>query len=92
MLAAYIIELLALFGVWRARDRLTTWLLFCTILFGVTTLGLGLNNVGALYRMRYGFFVLLIMLGMYGLTQVRQSIPEYSVVGEDRLAASGSIT
>jgi hypothetical protein len=72
MLAAYVIELLALFGVWRARHRLTTWLVFCSVLFGVTTLGLGVINLGAMYRMRYGFFVLLIIPGMYGLTQIRR--------------------
>ena len=90
MLAAYVIDLLALFGVWRGRHRLTTWLLFCITLFGVTTLGLGLINVGALYRMRYGFFVLLIMLGMYGLTQIRPSIRDRAVAGESRLADQSS--
>jgi len=74
MLAAYVLEMLALFGVWRARQRLSTWLLFCVIVFGVTTLGLGLINVGALYRLRYGFFVLLIVLGMYGLSQIIPAI------------------
>ena len=64
MLAAYILEALALFGVWRDRQRLSTWFLFGVILFGVTTLGLGIINLGALYRLRYGFFVLLIVLGM----------------------------
>ena len=85
MLAAYILEMLGLFGVWRARQRLSTWLLFLITLFGVTTLGLGLINVGALYRMRYGFFVLLIVLGMYGLTQILPGIGDRSIAGESRL-------
>jgi hypothetical protein len=78
MLFAYVLELFAVFGVWRARDRLSTWLLVLATMFGLTTLGLGLINVGALYRMRYGFFVLLIIVGTYGLTQVRQSFAERS--------------
>jgi hypothetical protein len=85
MLATYVLEMLALFGVWRARQRLSTWWLLCVILFGVTTLGLGLINVGALYRMRYGFFVLLIMLGMYGLSQIWPGISDRSIAGERRL-------
>jgi len=85
MMAAYLLEMLALFAVWRARQLLSLWFLFCVILFGVTTLGLGLINVGALYRMRYGFFVLLIVLGMYGLTLILPSIHDRSIAGESRL-------
>ena len=85
MLTAYVLEMLALFGVWRARQHLSTWLLFCMIVFGVTTLGLGLINVGALYRLRYCFFVLLIVLGMYGLTQILAGISDRSIAGKRRL-------
>jgi hypothetical protein len=85
MLAAYMLEALALFGVWRARRRLSTWFLFGVVLFGVTTLGLGIINLGALYRLRYGFFVLLIVLGMYGLTQLLPGIREHSIAEEGRL-------
>jgi hypothetical protein len=70
--------------VWRARQRLSTWVLLCVILFGVTTLGLGIINVGALYRLRYGFFVLLIVLGMYGLSQIVPGIRDRSIAGERR--------
>jgi hypothetical protein len=84
MLAAYILEALALFGVWRARQRLSTWFLFCVTLFGVTTLGFGIINVGALYRLRYGFFVLLIVLGMYGLTQILPGLRDHSIAEEGR--------
>jgi hypothetical protein len=82
MLAAYGLELLALFGAWWSRKRLSTWLLVCITVFGVTTLGLGLINVGALFRMRYAFFVLLIVLGMNGLMQICQRIFGRTVAGE----------
>jgi len=82
MLAMYILEALALFGVWRARRRPHTWFLFAVILFGVTTLGLGTINLGALYRLRYGFFVLLIVLAMYGLTQLWPGIRDHSITEE----------
>jgi hypothetical protein len=35
--------------------------------------------------MRYGFFVLLIMLGMYGLSQIWPGISDRSSAGERRL-------
>jgi hypothetical protein len=92
MLTTYLIELLALFGVWRGRHRMATWLLFCTTLFGVTVLGLGLINVGALYRMRYGFFVLLIMMGMYGLTQLRESLHHPRVAPQNRMVGAESFS
>ena len=85
MLVAYILEALALFGVWRARRRLSTWFLFGVTLFGVTTLGLGIINLGALYRLRYGFFVLLIVLAMYGLTQILPGIRDHSIAEASRL-------
>jgi hypothetical protein len=70
MLATYPVQLLALFGVWRSRRRPSTWLLFGATMIGVTTLGLVMINVGTLYRMRYAFFILLIILGMNGLARI----------------------
>lgn len=90
MLVTYVVELLGLFGVWRARRRLSTWMLVFTILFGLTTLGFGLINLGALYRMRYCFVVLLLLPGMYGLTQIRQSMRERSFGDDPQLSRTGS--
>jgi len=59
--------------------------LFGVMVFGVTTLGLGIINLGALYRLRYGFFVLLIVLGMYGLTQILPGIRDHSIAEAGRL-------
>jgi hypothetical protein len=82
MLAIYGLELLAVWGAWRSRKRLSTWLLVCVTVFGVTILGLGLINVGALFRMRYGFFMLLIVLAMNGLMQMCQRVSVPTVAGE----------
>lgn len=82
MLVIYGLELLALFGLWRSRKRLSIWLLVCITVFGVTVLGLGLVNVGALFRMRYAFFVLLILLGINGLMQIRRRVETRTVAGE----------
>ena len=75
-LAIYVFELLALVAVFRPPHRLAAWLLLSVSAFGVTLLGMVVPNVGALYRFRYTFWLLLIILGAKGfdvaLTSYRQ--------------------
>lgn len=66
-LVIYAFELLALAAVILPPRRLAAWLLLALTTFGVTALGLVVPNVGALYRFRYTFWVLLIVLGAKGL-------------------------
>ncbi|MDX6304347.1 MAG: hypothetical protein QOI77_1316, partial [Blastocatellia bacterium] len=66
-LLSYVIECLALFGLWRARRNLSAWLLFLVITLGAMSLGLVVGNIGALYRLRYPFWVLLIVVGASGV-------------------------
>jgi hypothetical protein len=70
MVVMYVVELLALMCLWKSRSRLSAWLLVCVTITGLTALGLVVINIGALYRMRYTFFILLIILGSNGLMQV----------------------
>ncbi len=65
-LTMYLFELLALVAVLRPARRLASWLLLSISAFGVTLLALVVPNVGALYRFRYTFWVLLIILGAKG--------------------------
>lgn len=69
-LAMYFIELLALVGLWQSRQRLSVWLLLLIALACVTALGIVVLNVAALYRMRYVFWMLLILLGARGLIKL----------------------
>ena len=69
-LVIYAVELLALAAVFLRPRRLAAWLLFALTTFGVTALGLVVPNIGALYRFRYTFWVLLIVLGAKGLESV----------------------
>jgi hypothetical protein len=69
-LLTYAIEFLALAGLWRARKELAAWLLFAFAALGVTALGLVVNNIGALYRLRYSFWILIVVLGAGGLTHL----------------------
>lgn len=66
-LVMYAVELLALAAVLLPPRRLAAGLLLGVCGFGVTALGLVVPNIGALYRFRYSFWVLLIVLGAKGL-------------------------
>lgn len=65
-LLTYVIECLALFGLWRGRKHLVAWFLFLIATLGTLALGLVVTNIGALYRLRYPFWVLLVVLGAGG--------------------------
>jgi hypothetical protein len=67
----YVIECFALIGLWRRRDLLTSWFLFLTATLGAVALGLIVNNMGALYRLRYPFWILLVVLGAGGALRLR---------------------
>ncbi|HEX8721651.1 MAG TPA: hypothetical protein VF736_13530 [Pyrinomonadaceae bacterium] len=69
--AIYLCQLLALAAVLRAPRRIAAWLLLSAAAFGMTVLGLVVSNVGTLYRFRYTFWVLLIVLAAKGLAGVR---------------------
>jgi len=66
-LLTYAIECFALAGLWRARKELPAWLLFAFVVIGAMALGLVVSNVGALYRLRYSFWILIVVLGAGGL-------------------------
>ena len=84
-LVMYVFELLALVAVLRPPRRLAAWLLLAISAFGVTLLGLVVPNVGALYRFRYTFWVLLIILGAKGFQAILAS-PGWQLGGRSREA------
>jgi len=87
-LIIYGCQLLALLALLRTRRNLSAWLLWALILFGVTGLGLVVPNVGALYRFRYTFWLLLIVLGMKGLAGII-ALPEKGVRAPETIGAVG---
>src|SRR5215831_19238733 len=62
-LLTYVLESMALIGMWWQRKNLAAWLLTFVIGGGAVSLGLAVNNMGALYRLRYPFWILLATLG-----------------------------
>jgi len=68
-MAMYLIEGLAIVGLWRGRRRFSVWFLWLVAAMGIISLGLVVVNVGALYRLRYIFLLLLIILATGGAAQ-----------------------
>jgi hypothetical protein len=71
-LATYFLEVLAVIGLWYNRRSLAAWLLAGTALAGVTALGLIVTNIGSLYRFRYPFLMLIVMLAASGAVHLWQ--------------------
>jgi hypothetical protein len=69
-LAVYLIELLAVVGLWKGRRLLSAWFIALTAATGIVALSLVIVNVAVLYRMRYVFWMLLIVLGAGGATHL----------------------
>ena len=72
MLLTYVIESMALFGLWSQRRNLSAWLLLLVIGLGALTLGVVVTNMGAMYRFRYPFWVLIVILGAGGVSFLHQ--------------------
>jgi len=72
MLGVYLIEGLAMVGLWKGRRRFAVWFLWLVSAMGLTSLGLVVLNIGALYRLRYIFIILLLVLAAGGATSVVQ--------------------
>lgn len=66
----YLVEILAAICLWRSRRNLSAWLLFITASIGMLALGLVVANVGTIYRMRYAFWMLIVILGIKGILAV----------------------
>ena len=65
--------------VWRERRRLAMWLVFLTATAGLIGLGLVVVNAGALYRLRYVFWIMLIVIAAEGIyLTIRRTTPTKS--------------
>lgn len=86
MFLTYVIELLALVGLWSKRKDFIAWLLFLTASAAMVGLALIVTNVGTLYRERYPFWILLAILGSGGallVCSLRQPKAEGQFVREE---------
>ena len=72
-LVMYLLYLPAVVCVWSERRKLAVWLMFLVTTIGLIALGLVVVNAGALYRLRYVFWILVIMLAVRGVKVLRAS-------------------
>jgi len=61
-LLMYLFYFAAAICVWRNRKRIEMWLLFLVATIGTIALGLVVVNAGALYRLRYVFWIMFIIM------------------------------
>jgi hypothetical protein len=73
MLITYVLECLALVGLWVARRKLEAWLLFGVAMLGSVALGLVVSNIGALYRLRYPFWIMMVIISAGGFVHLWRS-------------------
>ncbi|HXD33652.1 MAG TPA: hypothetical protein VN643_21190 [Pyrinomonadaceae bacterium] len=66
MMVMYVAYVLVGVALWRRRSQLPLWLLLTVSVGSVLALSLVTANLGALYRLRYPFWMLLIVLGTGG--------------------------
>ena len=72
-LVMYVFYPLAAIAIWNERKRLSMWLIFLVAVSGMISLALVMVNLGALYRLRYFFWILMILIGVHGFHEVRRS-------------------
>jgi putative peptidoglycan lipid II flippase len=64
MLLIYLCQVLALLAIMREPKRPALWLLLAVAVMVTTALAVVVPNVGALYRFRYTFWILIIVVAM----------------------------
>jgi hypothetical protein len=87
MLLLYAVIALAGLTLVKQRRFLSVWLLWGIAAAGCIALGYVVVNISTLYRMRYAYFILIIILGMKSLLSVmpRRSEPQVELLGSAAL-------
>jgi hypothetical protein len=95
----YFLYLAVAVCVWRNRRRLETWLLFLLATIGTVALGLVVANAGALYRLRYVFWIMFIIMAADSIihftvlrTSATNSRMSSSVVSNDAMNRHSEIS
>jgi len=99
-LVMYCLYLAVAFCLWRDRRNLKMWFVFLIVTVGLLALGLVVVNAGALYRIRYVFWMLLIVIASRGIcgyltvlrTNATKSRMSSSVVSNDAINRTSEIS
>jgi hypothetical protein len=68
----YLLYPFAIFGVWIQRKQPSVWFVVAAFLAAILSIGLVMVNIGTIYRIRYGFVMLAIILAAGGVSAVLQ--------------------
>ena len=63
----YFLYIAVAFCLWQERRNLRMWFLFLVATIGIVGLGIVVVNAGALYRIRYVFWMMLIVIAAHGI-------------------------
>lgn len=66
----YLMTIAAVVAIWQSRRKYSIWYLFSVIFISLSIIGYFVGNIGALYRFRYPFWMMLIIFGVGGFYQV----------------------
>ena len=103
-LVMYVVYLAVAYCLWRERRNTQMWLLFLVAAVGLIALGLVVVNAGALYRIRYVFWIMLIVIGSHRFTRMHadylttsrtkstKSRTSSSVVSNDAISRTSEIS
>ena len=72
MLVMYLLYIPAGVCVWKQRRNLRMWLVLLFVLTSLIGLGFVVANAGALFRLRYVFWMMMISLAMKGASELRE--------------------
>ena len=73
-LAMYFLYLAVALCLWRDRQNLKMWFVFLIAAIGLLALGLVVVNAGALYRIRYVFWMMMIVIASRGFSQINANL------------------
>jgi hypothetical protein len=66
----YVIQIFAAVGLWFRRKQLAVWFLASVTALSLTAMGLIVANISIIYRLRYAFMMLIIVLATDGAFQL----------------------
>jgi putative peptidoglycan lipid II flippase len=73
-LLIYFMELLCVVGIWQRRRLFAPWLLLFTAVVGGGAIAMVMVNVGTIYRLRYSFWMLIVVLGSGALVRLLSKV------------------
>ncbi|PWT92182.1 MAG: hypothetical protein C5B55_06855 [Blastocatellia bacterium] len=74
MMLMYVIYVVAFVTLWTERRRLQMWFIFIVATSGMIGLGLIVANAGALYRLRYSFWMMLFVIASQGILAISKRL------------------